>query len=186
MPYAIPQSQLYGARGRMADGMPIRNRGQEQFNTTSGNPGMPIFNMQRGPQQGVQTYGGQPTQLGYTTNMAPNGAVSAAQGMQNEYQQGNTNNFGTGIMPMFNNWNGGPQIRGNGMPPMQGMPQRGGPQPMTNPLMWQGHQVTQGQMSGIQSARDARNAWWAAHPNGITPTVSAPPPTTTLPIITNS
>lgn len=181
MPYAIPQAQLYGSRGRMADGNMIRNRGQEQQNTTSGNPGLPIFNTQPSPQQGMQTYGGQPQSLSYNTYPAQGGAVSNAQQAQGDMQQGNTNNFQRGIMPMFNNWNGGSAIQGiRPQPSPRGGPVMSMPVQQNTPLTWRGHPVTQGQMSGIQAALAARDAARLRYGNSINP------PPVTLPIMTTS
>lgn len=68
-----PQSMLYRSRiGGFSDGDNIRNRSMEQFNTSSGNPYLPIFNIpsrnpsgQLPPQQvgpnpilGIQPVGG--------------------------------------------------------------------------------------------------------------------------------
>jgi len=41
----VMQSALYNTRGPMSDGMPFRNRSMEQYNTNSGNPMLPIFNV---------------------------------------------------------------------------------------------------------------------------------------------
>lgn len=72
MPAGIPQSLMYGRRGQAANGMPIRNMSAEQQNTTSGNPGMPIYNTAANAMPNIQYPGGSPSlaqiQQGYDSN----------------------------------------------------------------------------------------------------------------------
>lgn len=81
---------------------------------------------------------------------------------------------GAGVMTPGQNSNqfnrlGGALSGGYGMPQVNMQPPGGNNQTMTYggapvPAMsWQGHNVTSDQMSGIQAAMAARNAWWANH-----------------------
>lgn len=111
----------------------------------SGMSGMGIQPQQPGPQGQPQSMGG-PVPLPYTTQPAPG------------QPQG-------GMGDMFNRLGGalsggGPNYIPQLMGAMNGLQQ---PQQQPPGLSWQGHQVTPGQMQGIDAAHAARNAWWAAH-----------------------